>query len=237
MALLFHVDESRDAKHHFHVGLLVDGADAAKATISLNAVVERANDAGACRWGAELHGQVLFSRRGPWSKATVEQTIDVFEETLQVLGDCSVEVIARGVLLKNFKKRYGSTDPYRWEFMNLLERLNERLRVRREYAVVIADQQHEHRERLQRDVVDAHEFGTGGYRSQKLERVLDTAHFVDSKLSRMTQLADMAAFILRRRASMPTESDARAEAAMSKLHSLVWQCIPQPPGAYYRIRT
>lgn len=35
-------------------------------------------------------------------------------------------------------KRYGKDfDPYRWEFMNLLERLNERLRARDECAVVM----------------------------------------------------------------------------------------------------
>ena len=62
-------------------------------------------------------------------------------------------------------------------------------------GLVISDQQTEHREGIQHDVANSKRYGAGGYRSQKLERILDTAHFVDSKLSRMVQLADMATFV------------------------------------------
>jgi hypothetical protein len=105
-----------------------------------------------------------------------------------------------------------------------------------DYAVVIADQQHQHRERVQRDVIDCRIHGTSGYRSQKLDRILDTAHFVDSELSRMIQLADMVAFIARRRLSVPTETDSRAEIAMSNLDAKIRAAVPDPKAKYLTIR-
>ena len=175
---------------------------------------------------------------GQWSKATnVPDRIELYGKVLDVLSDCGVEVILHGAKIRRLKNRYGPEhDPYWWEFINVLERLNERMRTLDEYAVVIADQQHQHRERVQRDVIDCRVNGTSGYRAQKLDRILDTAHFVDSKLSRMIQLADMTAFITRRRLSVPTESDQRAELAMADLNSKVRSAVPDPKAKYLTIR-
>lgn len=107
----------------------------------------------------------------------------------------------QGFDLTRFRKKYGDLDHYPWAFENLLERLNERLLERGEYAVVIADEQHAYKDELQRQVMLGRQRAPyGGYRAQQLTQVLDTAHFVDSKLSRLTQLADMVAFVVRRRA-------------------------------------
>ncbi|HMS72365.1 MAG TPA: DUF3800 domain-containing protein [Baekduia sp.] len=236
MTLLFYIDESRDALHHFHLGVLATGSQVAAIEQDLEAIVETAFDAGACRWRAELHGVALFHGNDDWDKATAAQRINVYESALTLLPTHGVEVLARGANLARFAKRYGGGDPYRWEFSNLLERLNERLRSLDEYGLVIADEQHEYRDILRRDLADSKQSGTGGYRSQRLTRVLDTAHFVDSKLSRTTQLADLIAFIIRRRASCPTESDPRQEAVMSGLFQLVHDAIPDPKGQYYTVR-
>lgn len=72
---------------------------------------------------------------------------------------------------------------------------------------------------------------TGGYRRQVLDRVLDAAHLVDSQLSAMTQLADMAAFVHRRRLYIPKENDQRAEAVMSEFHDLVMSGYHTPWGS------
>jgi len=180
---MFHVDESADRRYHFHGGVLVDARDAAAASEELDSIVEEAHDAGLCRWNAELHAADIFSARGGW-KGPVSDRAAVFRKALEVLKPHNIEVIAHGANLKALRKRYSrSFDPYRWEFSNMLERLNERLRVRDEYAVVIADHHAVHRDRVQQDVIDSRFYGTGGYRHQKLTRIVDTAHFVDSKLS------------------------------------------------------
>lgn len=234
---MFHVDESADEHFHFHAGVLVEARDAAKASDRLDDIVEAACDARLCRSNAELHAADIIAGKNGW-KGPVDGRIDVMRKALGVLGPHHIEVIAHGADLAKVRKRYGKKfDPYRWEFMNLLERLNERLSARDEYAVVIADQHAQHRERVQKDVIDSRVYGTGGYRNQLLTRIVDTAHFVDSHLSRMTQLADLVVSILRRRASFPTEHDPRAEAVNAELYDLVFDAIPDPKAKYRTVRT
>jgi hypothetical protein len=52
----------------------------------------------------------------------------------------------------------------------------------------------------------------------------------------MIQLADMAAFIPRRRASHRTEGDARLETVMERLSRLVYDAIPAPQGQFHTTR-
>lgn len=236
MTRLFYVDESRDGRYHYHLGLLAEGARVAEAEAALDEVVEEAVDNGATRWGSELHAKDIFHGTAEWARGSTPQRAQVLEQALEVIGRFDIEVIARGANLARFSKRYPGSDPYRWEFSNLLERLNERLRDVEDYGLVIADQQHEYRELLQRDLADGKRLGTGGYRDQKLVRILDTAHFVESRLSRMVQLADLAAFVLRRRASIPSEQDTRLERLMTRLGNLVTAAIPHPDGRYHTIR-
>lgn len=179
----------------------------------------------------------MFHHKGKWSKSTHAQSIDVFDQALALLQQHSVEVIARGARLPPFQRQHGNTaSPYVWEFSNLLERLNERLKDRGDYGIVIADQQAQYRQRLQRNLADGRENGTGGYRNQKLTRILDTAHFVDSQQSPMVQLADLVAFIMRRRACTTHERDARQEKVMLRLFNRIHAAIPEPRGQYHTIR-
>lgn len=238
MVLLFHVDESADKGHHFHAGLLSDGLGLTGVESDLAEVVERAFDDGMCAWQAEVHGVPIFHQTGDWSKCSIPRAIAVFDELLSLLNKHSVEVIARGTDVPRFHAKYGpNADPYVWNFSNLLERLNERLAARGEHGLVIADEQSQYKEALQRDLANAHQYGTGGYRSSHLRRILDTAHFVDSRLSPMTQLVDVVTFVLRRRATRTTEHDARLEVVMSRWFDLVMDAVPDPKGQFHTIRS
>ena len=233
---MFHVDESADHLHHLHGGVLVDARDAAAASTRLDEIVLQAHLGSLCSWGAELHMTDIISCRKSW-RGPLEERSNVVRQAIQVLATHNIEVISHGAELRAVRSRYGDQfDPYRWEFSNLLERLNERLRARDEYAVVIADHHATHRDRLQQDVIDARTGGTGGYRNQVLDRVVDTAHFVDSRLSRMTQLADLVVYTLRRRRSIPVEADQRADALQNELVDLITNAIPDPRAKYNTIR-
>jgi hypothetical protein len=147
---LFYVDESRDRGqrgHHYFVGLLADGDAVARAEAALEKIAEKAWDDGLARWGTELHAAEIFNGTKAWQRGSIQQRIDLLEATLSVIGDEGVEVIARGANMQRFAKDYPGADPYRWEFSNLLERLNERLRTPGDYGLVISDQQTAHRER------------------------------------------------------------------------------------------
>jgi hypothetical protein len=237
---LFYVDESRDRGHHYHVGLLAEGHQVAVAEEALDAVIERAYDNGLADYDSELHALDIWTRRKGWARDPARSTPDqrgvVIEEALTVIVQNGIEVIARGVHMGNFAERYSGGDPMSWAFSNLLERLNERLRTLDDYGLIIADQHDQYRKIMQRDVANAKQRRTGGYRSQQFDRIVDTAHFVDSKLSRMVQAADMAAFVLRRRATIPRETDDRLETLMERLHSIVEYTVPNPKGQYHSIR-
>lgn len=237
MTLLFHVDESSDAKHFFNAGVLSDGATAAQVELALLDLVDGAYDSGHCTYNAELHGTDLFGGTRDWSrsKTEVQARVDVYEAALELLQPNGIEVIAHGANLEEFRKRYGNKDPEEWEFTNLLERLNERLKERSEVGLVISDDRPHHRG-LQWDFAHAKRWGTGGYRHQVLDHIIDAAHLVDSRLSRMVQLADLVAVVLRRRSSFPQESDPRMEAAMTRLFGLVMAAVPDPTGRYVTVR-
>jgi hypothetical protein len=231
VGLLFYVDESADHLHHFHVGVLADASQIAKAEPVLAAVAEHAWDLGFPRFTPELHGAEIWNASGGWSRLTHDQRFGVMEQTLDVLSGCGIEVIARGINLDRFRKRYGSLDDVHFiAFRNLMERLNERLRERNEHALVIADE-HGNKVALKRSLASAKSIGTPGYRSQKLDRVIDTAHFVDSAESRMVQLADVAAYVRRRRAMGP-QNHPNAEAALQRMYTVVMEAVPEPKGQF-----
>lgn len=165
------MDDSGDPHHHFYAGLLVDGPQVAKAEAALDSICEEARLKGIVSAEAELHAMDLFHCQGEWEGATIPQAIGVFEEALAVIPELGIEVIARGVHLESFQKRYGDLEPYRWEFSNLLERLNERLGALDAQGLVIADEHKEYGWLLRQDLRIGKQFGTAGYRRQKLIRV------------------------------------------------------------------
>ncbi|MEU0961920.1 DUF3800 domain-containing protein [Micromonospora aurantiaca] len=83
---------------------------------------------------------------------------------------------------------------------HLLERVDGYAAMRDELALVIADEVDNpasHRSDLTRYRVD----GTGGYRSRRLSRIVDTLHFAPSHASRLVQAVDLVTFLFRRMAS------------------------------------
>jgi hypothetical protein len=238
LTLLFYVDESQDRDHLLHAGVLVDGSAVAAAEKRLDVIArDAASQLGNGDPNAEIHAMDVFNGNKNWVDSPWELRKDVLSGITSLVSECSIEVIARGASLKHFKNKYPSRDPFRWVFSNLLERLNERLKTLDDFGLVIADQTQKYDDALRDDVAMGKHYGTGGYRNQKLDRVLDTCHFVNSSVSRMIQLADTVAMILRRRASLPTEKDERKERLMSSLYASVIAGVPEPTGQFFTIRS
>lgn len=232
MARLFYVDESYDDAHHFVVGVLGDGRAIATAEQTLEDVSQEALRLGyPGRRRPELHGSQMLPGVGDWAAIQLRDRIRLVGMALDSLTACQLEVLCRGVEIRRFQLRYGeNANPHPWAFRNLLERLNERLEVIDNFAVVIADE-HSQKETLRADLRNAQRIGTPGYRGQILERIRDTAHFVDSERSRMIQLADIVAYVRRRRAR-GVEDDPRAEQAMQVLYEKIARAVPEPSGQF-----
>lgn len=231
MARLLYVDESYDDSHYFVVGVLGDGAGIAQAERRLEDVAQAALNLGYPGGiTPELHGSPMMQGTQDWATVQIQDRIDLTDNALESLGLFQMDVFCRGIQMTHFRQRYGRTSPHPWAFRNLLERLNERLDRLDEYAVVIADQ-HSQQRTLKRDLREAQLYGTPGYRRQVLDRIRDTAHFVDSSESRMIQLADLVAYVRRRRAR-GTERDTRAELTMRRLYGRLTVAVPEPAGQF-----
>jgi Protein of unknown function (DUF3800) len=248
MALLFYVDESADAHHHLHLGLLADGDQTACAEVALHQVrvevlallKERRDKTGHSTYlvpglathDLELHAYEILGGKGVWEQLTVDQRISIMDRILAVLTSCGVEVIYRGTAILNFEADRGThEEPHRLMFSNLLERLNERSQERGHRSLVIADENHAKEAALRQQLTGGQRWGTSGYRGQVLTHIIDTVHFVDSKLSSMVQLADAAAFIVRKQLG-PSPKDARAQEVFERQAAVVFNAVPAPQGKY-----
>jgi hypothetical protein len=120
-----------------------------------------------------------------------------------------VKIILRGVDVERLRQRYARPeDPHTVVLGHLLERISECAERHDEYALVIADEVDE-QARHRSDLSIYRMTGTGGYRSSRLPRIVDTLHFAPSQASRLVQAADMIVF-LHRRMELHRTGDKRA---------------------------
>jgi hypothetical protein len=103
---------------------------------------------------------------------------------------------------------------------HLIERVDEYAQARNEHALIVADEHHETQSVLLRDLVTYQETGTWGYRGRRIERVVDTIHFVNSATNPLVQGADLVAFLALRRAAH-IEPDPRAVKENERLWTLI----------------
>lgn len=239
MTLLFHCDESYDQHHHVHLGVLSDGAQAAAAERSVRELLRSVLWEHGPRVD-ELHGHEIIGGHGPWAALNLDTRIDVCRRSLEIIRDCGLEILYRGISVDGYRKKYtASTDPrrdaFKFMFGDLLSKhLSERCKARKDYALVITDHQNQYADELRY----AHLVNSvSGGSSISEPGIVDTCHFVDSKHSPLVQLADVAAYIQRRRLTTPTEHDDRAEKAMASLSSLVLCAVPEPKWAHCSVHT
>jgi AcrR family transcriptional regulator len=236
MTLLFFADESADRQYHYHVGLLATGEQVAAAERDLELVAQRALDLGYNEgWPPqpELHATDIFGGRCGWGVLDYDERFQIVEAALDVMVEHGIELMARGVELTRFRNRYGTSQTFLHEiaFRNLLERLCERLKQRAELGLVITDE-HYTKSVVREEVRRAKAGKTPGYRGTNFAPILDTVHFVDSRDSRLVQLADLVAYTRRRRRSIPTEKHHAAEAAMSRIADRLGSAVPHPVGQF-----
>lgn len=234
--MLFFVDESADSKFHFHIGLLATGEQINAAERDLDLVAQAALDLGFNNGRLprpELHASAIFGGKEGGNVLPYERRFELVENALDVLAGQEIEVLIRGVEVARFRLRYGEDKEsmHGIAFRNLLERLCERSTSRDELGLVIADE-HGGKAILRANVREAKTGSTPGYRATNFGRILDTVHYVDSRDSRMVQLADLVAYTRRRRRSIPREDHPDAEAAMARIAARLIAAVPDPAGKY-----
>lgn len=147
----------------------------------------------------ELHASEIFScRSSPWKGMTREKAKGVIKSVLRILPE-SYET-ARAFACAVHKDSYPEKDPMKLAFEDLCSRFDKYLtRLRdagdRQRGLLILDNS-SHETSLQRL---ANEFRAYGTRWGIIRNLADTPFFVDSRASRLVQLADHVAYAVFRR--------------------------------------
>lgn len=232
LVLLTYLDESYSKDRYFVAGLAVHHDAARSLESALQQVVERAvRELGVPGERAELHGHPLFHGAGVWDRMQPRQRIAVYGWAFDAIAAHDVRIFLRGVDSKGLRERYvRPRDPHDICLQHLLERVDSYAAGTGQAVLVIADELHEH-DRRRTDLRDFKDFGTPGYLSSKLPRIVDTIHFTPSRHSRLLQSADLVAFLHHRR-SVHAGTDRRAIRATERLwhrvvpnieHEWIWR--------------
>jgi hypothetical protein len=147
----------------------------------------------------EFHASTIFSRRAaPWKALTIDEARGLLKSVLQVAAS-SYEA-TRLFACAIHKKSYPTSDPVELAFEDLCQRFDYFLSRRRQqgdlqHGMIILDKttRETSLQRLSR------EFRKVGTRWGSLKNIADTPFFVDSRASRLVQIADHVAYSVFRR--------------------------------------
>lgn len=221
-----YVDESFNKERHWVVALLVHHDKINETSRVIREIVEEASDSHNISSDAELHGHDVFHAEGDFAsmKEQVRARVAIYRAVFEALVAADCWVILRGVSKPGLVKKYiNPYHPHRVTMTHLIERIDSFCKGSRgndEHAVIVADEHHETQSMLLRDLVIYQEYGTWGYLAKKIDRVVDTIHFVSSKTNPLVQGADMIVF-LALRWKTHVEKDPRSAKAIAGLRAII----------------
>jgi hypothetical protein len=176
----------------------------------------------------EFHGQDLFAGRGPFAGRTPSERIEVFGEVLAGIGIAEGDVIIRGVEKAGLSRRYHQPyHPHDIALMFTIESIERIARDRDCRVLLVADEAKEVEDTAVRDLANYQEIGTAwGWKTEQIDRIIDTIHFVPSHSNCAIQLADCATFIAARLRKIRAGivADGRSAEAVEEL----WQTLIEP---------
>ena len=195
--LLAYVDEAYVKRTYWIAGLVCDEAILNPLAADLDEVVREASENYGVRATAELHGHDLLHGTGDWKPMhdMIRARIGVYGAAFEAIASYPVAIFIRGVDRRRLEKRYVRPEhPHSVCLAHLFERIDEYAERESEFVLAIADQV-DRADDYREDLRAFREFGTGGYRSRRLARFVDTICFVPSSPSRLVQAVDMLAYL------------------------------------------
>jgi len=216
------IDESYDNKDDVFAlaCVLANGDSLSKLCSGLDKVV-----LGATAYGvdstAELHAWEMFHGQGEWKalKGKARAQVALYKRAFEVIAESGCDVLTRATVPSKLKV----TGPHEITLRYLVEEIDRIAEQRGERVLIICDavaESAQHRSALRMHKT----IGTLGYKSRRLDRIVDTLHFADSHDSRGIQAADLVAFLLRRRIRNQTVPvDRREQIAIER----VWSCLAE----------
>jgi len=216
--LLCYLDESYTSDHYYIATMICPDHQALSLDTELDDVVNRAaTDYSGIKPTAELHGHDIFQGKQDWEplKTMVRARIGVYSHALAAIANHQVALVIEGI---HPTSRMRVSDPHSLLMRWTLERIDEYACKHDDLALVIADEpgQYTQQREYRADLGSYRTSGTGGWRSRKITRVVDTLHFAPSHSSRLVQASDLVAFFYNR-INTKQDTDHRAQRANNQL--------------------
>jgi hypothetical protein len=147
----------------------------------------------------EFHGQDLFSGRACFTGVDPGKRIAIYDELLKGIELAEGTVIIRGVEKTGLERRYPKAKirhPHDIALMYTIESVERMARTSNCHVLLVADEAREVEDTALRDLANYQELGTNwGYRTEQIDHIIDTIHFVPSHRNGAIQVADCATFI------------------------------------------
>jgi hypothetical protein len=177
--------------------------------------------------GFEFHGSKIWSGYDPWRGKAPAERLAVLESVVGLLDELSLSVIHTRIDKASLNAtNHGAYDKnsYLLALQFLLEKLDG-WRTDAALRIIVADEAKEHELRAIKLVSEMQTWGVGLVPSRKLRSIIDSIHFVDSKVSYGVQLADVIAFILHR-ATLHTQNHPNADEAVRRMRQTIAEHTP-----------
>lgn len=149
----------------------------------------------------EFHGQDLFSGRGSFEGRSPAERVAIFDDVLKGIALTNAEVVIRGVHKVGLQRRGYPTQfhPHDIALMFTIESIERMARTHDCRVLLIADEAKEVEDAAIRDLANYQQVGTAwGFRTEQIDHIVDTIHFVPSHTNGGIQLTDCATFIAAR---------------------------------------
>ncbi len=200
---------------HLILSLVVDESKVVLLHEHVREIARRHCPRDCAEYDFEFHGQDLFSGRGSFAGRSPAERVEIFDELLQGIALAEAEVIVRGVDKVGLKRRYPNPfHPHDIALMFTIESIERVARERDCRVLLIADEAKEVEHAAIRDLANYQELGTAwGFRTERINRIVDTIHFVPSHTNCGIQIADCATFVASRMRKISNGIVARGSSA------------------------
>ncbi len=191
-----------DSDQPFHVvaGVCVREDRVAAISEHLDEVTHRWLGTGVRSSTTELHAVALKSGFRPWRAMPRADRIAVYREALAPLQWDGVAVCHSTVRKTGLTARMVARSPHLWALQFLIEKLDAWCCEKDIRTLLVADESTEY-EQITLDLVtglQAGGMGSTGSKLGRMDRIIDTVHFVRSETNRGVQLADLVAYLRNR---------------------------------------
>ena len=148
----------------------------------------------------EFHGVDVWGASGHWADKKPPELLTAYTDVINLLPKHEIEVAYASIHKQRLSNKYqgrSDSNAYLLALQFLLEKIE--LRGSSELKIVVADEAKEHELSAIKLVSDLQDYTVGIVPGVKLNKVIDSLHFVRSSDNPGVQMVDMVAFALQRK--------------------------------------